>query len=179
VLRRGEGIVAAIAMAERAYNVLFICTGNRARSIIAEAVLNHRGKGKFRAYSAGSHPRGEVHPKVLKLLERNAMPTAELRSKSWEEFAQPGAPAMDFIFTVCDQAAGEVCPVWPGTPMTAHWGVADPDAATVQEVERKIWEAYRELETRILLFTSLRLEEVDRMGLRERLDEIGKTRSSN
>jgi len=166
-------------MAERAYNVLFICTGNRARSIIAEAVLNHRGKGKFRAYSAGSHPRGEVHPKVLKLLERNAMPTAELRSKSWEEFAQPGAPAMDFIFTVCDQAAGEVCPVWPGTPMTAHWGVADPDAATVQEVERKIWEAYRELETRILLFTSLRLEEVDRMGLRERLDEIGKTRSSN
>lgn len=160
-------------MAARVYNVLFICTGNRARSIIAEAVLNHRGRGKFRAFSAGSHPRGEVHPLVLKLLESNAMPTAELRSKSWEEFARPGAPSMDFIFTVCDQAAGEVCPVWPGTPMTAHWGVADPDAATVEEVERKIWRAYRELETRILLFTSLRLEELDRMSLKKRLDEIG------
>ena len=166
-------------MAERIYNVLFICTGNRARSIIAEAVLNHRGKNKFRAFSAGSHPRGEVHPMVLKLLEKLGMPTAGLRSKSWEEFAQPGAPSMDFIFTVCDQAAGELCPVWPGTPMTAHWGVADPDAATVQEVERKIWRAYRELETRILIFTNLRLEELDRMSLKKRLDEIGGTRSSN
>jgi arsenate reductase len=166
-------------MAERIYNVLFICTGNRARSIIAEAVLNHRGKNKFRAFSAGSHPRGEVHPKVLTLLEKNGMATAGLRSKSWEEFAQAGAPSMDFIFTVCDQAAGEVCPVWPGTPMTAHWGVADPDAATVEEVERKIWQAYRELDTRIQIFTSLRLEELDRMSLKKRLDEIGKARSDN
>ena len=166
-------------MAERVYNVLFICTGNRARSIIAEAVLNQRGRGKFRAFSAGSHPRGEVHPLVLKLLENNAMPAAGLRSKSWEEFARPDARAMDFIFTVCDQASGEVCPVWPGTPMTAHWGVADPDAATIEEVERAIWRAYRELDTRILLFTSLRLEELDRMSLKKRLDEIGKTRSSN
>jgi arsenate reductase (thioredoxin) len=164
---------------DRIYNVLFICTGNRARSIIAEAVLNYRGKGKFRAYSSGSHPRGEVHPIVLKLLENNGMPTAELRSKSWDEFAEAGAPAMDFIFTVCDQAAGEVCPVWPGTPMTAHWGVADPDASSAAEVERKIWQAYRELETRILLFTSLRLEELDRMSLKNRLDEIGQTRSSS
>ena len=165
-------------MTDRIYNLLFICTGNRARSIIAEAVMNHRGKGKFRAFSAGSHPRGEVHPMVMDLLERNRLPTAGLRSKSWDEFAQPGAPAMDFIFTVCDQAAGEVCPVWPGTPMTAHWGVADPDAATIEEVERAIWRAYRELDTRILLFTSLRLEELDRMSLKKRLDEIGKTRSS-
>jgi arsenate reductase (thioredoxin) len=166
-------------MAERAYNVLFICTGNRARSIIAEAVLNHRGKNQFRAFSAGSHPRGEVHPMVLKLLEKNGMPTAGLRSKSWEEFARPDAPSMDFIFTVCDQAAGEVCPVWPGTPMTAHWGVADPDAATAAEVERKIWTAYRELETRIQIFTSLRLDELDRMSLKKHFDEIGKTRSSS
>jgi arsenate reductase len=165
-------------MADRVYNVLFICTGNRARSIMAEAVLNRRGKGKFRAFSAGSHPKGEVHPMVLQLLEKNGLPTAGLRSKSWQEFAEPGAPAMDFIFTVCDQAAGEVCPVWPGTPMTAHWGVADPDAATATEVERAIWRAYRELETRILLFTSLRLEELDKMSLKKRLDEIGKTRSS-
>jgi arsenate reductase len=165
-------------MPDRIYNVLFICTGNRARSIIAETVLNYRGKGKFRAFSAGSHPHGQVNPMVLKLLEKNGMPTAGLRSKSWDEFAEPGAPAMDFIFTVCDQAAGEVCPVWPGTPMTAHWGVADPDAATKAEVERKIWQAYRELDTRILLFTSLRLEELDRMSLKKRLDEIGKTRSS-
>lgn len=166
-------------MAERVYNVLFICTGNRARSIIAEAVLNHRGKNKFHAFSAGSHPRGEVHPMVLKLLEKNGMPTAGLRSKSWGEFARPDAPSMDFIFTVCDQAAGEVCPVWPGTPMTAHWGVADPDAATAAEVERAIWRAYRELETRIQLFTSLRLDELDRMSLKKRLDEIGRTRSSS
>ena len=166
-------------MPDHVYNVLFICTGNRARSIIAEAVLNYRGKGKFRAYSAGSHPRGEVHPMVLKLLENNGMPTAGLRSKSWDEFAKPAAPAMDFIFTVCDQAAGEVCPVWPGTPMTAHWGVADPDAATSAEVERAIWRAYRELDTRILLFTSLRLEELDRMSLKKRLDEIGTTRPSS
>jgi len=170
-------------MPDHVYNVLFICTGNRARSIIAEAGLNYRSKGKFRAYSAGSHPRGEVHPMVLKLLDNNGMPTAELRSKSWQEFAedfaQPGAPKMDFIFTVCDQAAGEVCPVWPDTPMTAHWGVADPDAATSAEVERAIWRAYRELDTRILLFTSLRLEELDRMSLKKSLDEIGKTHSSN
>jgi len=166
-------------MHDRVYNVLFICTGNRARSIIAEAVLNRRGKGKFRAFSAGSHPSGEVHPMVLQLLEKNGLPIAGLRSKSWQEFAQQDAPAMDFIFTVCDQAAGEVCPVWPGTPMTAHWGVADPDAATGAEVERKIWQAYRELETRILLFTSLRLEELDRMSLKKRLDEIGKTRASD
>jgi arsenate reductase len=165
-------------MPDRIYNVLFICTGNRARSIIAEAVMNHRGKGKFRAFSAGSHPHGEVNPMVLKMLENNGLPTAGLRSKSWDEFGEPGAPVMDFIFTVCDQAAGEVCPVWPGTPMTAHWGVADPDAATKAEVERKIWQAYRELETRILLFTNLRLEELDRLSLKKRLDEIGKTRSS-
>ena len=165
-------------MLDRVYNVLFICTGNRARSIIAETVLNYRGKGKFRGFSAGSHPHGQVNPMVLKLFEKNGIPTAGLRSKSWDEFAQPGAPAMDFIFTVCDQAAGEVCPVWPGTPMTAHWGVVDPDGATADELERAIWRAYRELDTRILLFTSLRLEELDRMSLKKRLDEIGKTRSS-
>jgi arsenate reductase (thioredoxin) len=166
-------------MPDRVFNVLFICTGNRARSIFAESLLNHRGKGKFRAYSAGSHPRGEVHPMVMDLLERNGLPTAGLRSKSWDEFAEPGAPAMDFIFTVCDQAAGEVCPIWPGTPMTAHWGVADPDSAPSAEVERAIWRAYRELDTRILLFTSLRLEELDRMSLKKRLDEIGRTHSSS
>jgi len=164
---------------EERYNVLFLCTGNSARSIMAEAILNFKGKALVTAYSAGSHPSGAVRPEALKRLEIAGIPTQNLRSKSWDEFAKPGAPAMDFIFTVCDHAAGEVCPVWPGTPMTAHWGVADPDAATGAEVERKIWQAYRELETRILLFTSLRIEELDRMSLKKRLDEIGKTRSSN
>jgi arsenate reductase (thioredoxin) len=163
-------------MADRIYNVLFICTGNSARSIMAEAVLNRRGSGRFHAFSAGSHPKPEVHPLAIELLAKNGISTAGLRSKNWDEFARPGAPAMDFIFTVCDKAAGEVCPVWPGTPMTAHWGVADPAAVTgtPEEQRRAFWRAFRELDTRINLFTSLRLDDLDAMSIKRRLDEIGK-----
>ena len=157
------------------YNVLFLCTGNSARSILAEALLNHWGKGRFRAYSAGSFPKGAVHPMALEQLSAAGLPTAGFRSKSWNEFAQPGAPVMDFVFTVCDQAAAEVCPVWPGQPMTAHWGVPDPASVEGSEATRRqaFRSAFRELEARIKLFMSLRVGALDRLSLKRRVDEIG------
>jgi arsenate reductase (thioredoxin) len=164
----------------RTYNVLFLCTGNSARSIIAESLLNTLGKGKFRAFSAGSFPKGEVHPLAVELLKRSNLPTENLRSKSWDEFAAPGAPPLDLIFTVCDSAAGEVCPVWPGKPITAHWGIADPAAADGTDAEKAFAfrKAFRELETRIKLLLSLRLDSLDRMALHARLSEIGKSNST-
>jgi arsenate reductase (thioredoxin) len=159
----------------RPFNVLFLCTGNSARSILGEAILNRIGGTKFRAYSAGSHPQGEVHPAALKLLAGMGYPTANLRSKPWDEFAGPDAPPLDFVFTVCDSAAAEVCPIWPGQPMTAHWGVPDP--ATVQgsdvEVALAFADAYRVLNTRIGLFASLPISGLSRLSLQKRLDEIG------
>jgi arsenate reductase len=145
-----------IAVADRAYNVLFLCTGNSARSILAEALLNHFGNGRFRAFSAGSFPKGAVHPMAIELLRRMDLPTKDLRSKSWDEFAAPGAPALDFIFTVCDNAAGEVCPIWPGNPVTAHWGIADPAAVEdATERSRAFRKAAAELEARIKLFINV------------------------
>ena len=166
-------------MADRTYNVLFLCTGNSARSILAEALLNQRGQGRFRAFSAGSQPKGAVHPLALELLRQAGLPTAELRSKSWDEFAAPGAPPIDFIFTVCDNAAGEVCPIWPGKPMTAHWGIADPAAVEGTELEKAVAfrKAFKELEGRVKLFTSLRVDSLDRMTLQSKLREIGKSDS--
>ncbi len=164
-------------MVEKVRHVLFLCTGNSARSILAEAILGRLGAGRFRAHSAGSHPKGRVHPMALELLHERGYETAGLRSKSWEEFAGPGAPSLDFVFTVCDDAAGEACPVWPGRPVTTHWGVADPAAFEGREPERR-WlfrRVYRELERRIELLTRLSLESLDRRGLQARLDEIGKT----
>jgi len=158
-------------------NVLFLCTGNSARSILAEAYLNSAGRGRFIAYSAGSHPAGKVHPFALELLQKNRLPTNGLRSKNWDEFAQPGAPKLDFVFTVCDNAAGETCPVWPGQPVTAHWGIADPAAATDSEQEKRkaFLRAFTELSARINLLLALPLEKLDRLTLKRRLDEIGKT----
>lgn len=168
-------------MADRPYNVLFLCTGNSARSIIAEALINQRGRGRFRGLSAGSHPRGAVHPMALQLLERMDLPTDGLRSKSWDEFAAPGAAPLDFVFTVCDNAAGEICPVWPGQPMTAHWGVADPAAVEGTDADRRL--AFRAtlqaLDNRIRIFTSLPLASLDRIKLQERLDAIGETALAN
>ncbi|HEY5305599.1 MAG TPA: arsenate reductase ArsC [Pseudolabrys sp.] len=163
-------------MTERPYNVLFLCTGNSARSIMAEAILNRAGAGKFMAYSAGSHPKGEVHPRTLQLLKRLNYATADFRSKPWDEFAVPDAPHLDFVFTVCDNAANEACPVWPGQPMTAHWGVPDPAAATGTEAEIGLAfsEAYRQLNNRISIFISLSLARLDKLSLKKRLDEIGK-----
>jgi arsenate reductase len=162
-------------MVERVYNTLFLCTGNSARSIFGEALLNQLGRGRFRAYSAGSHPRGEVNPHALELLKRLHFSTDGLRSKSWNEFAQPGAPKLDFVFTVCDNAAAATCPIWPGQPMTAHWGVADPAAVagTEQQMTRAFSDAFLHLRRRILLFVSLPLEKLNRLSLQERLDEIG------
>jgi arsenate reductase (thioredoxin) len=163
----------------KTYNVLFfLCTGNSARIILAEALLEHWGRGRFRAYSAGSFPRGAVHPLALDLLENADLDTSGLRSKSWDEFAKPGAPEMDFVFTVCDQAAGEVCPIWPGEPVTAHWGMPDPAAVegTQAEKRRAFREAYLVLENRIKLFTSLRLEALDRLAVKWNVDEIGRLR---
>ena len=159
------------------YNVLFLCTGNSARSIMAEALLNLRGAGRFQAYSAGSHPKGEVHPLALEVLKRNHLPVEQLRSKSWDEFATADAPRLDFVFTVCDRAAAEVCPFWPGQPMTAHWGVQDPAEATGSAAEqaRAFQQAFRELDARIMNFTSLRLESLDQLTLQRQLDAIGKT----
>jgi arsenate reductase len=159
-----------------AFNVLFLCTGNSARSILAEAYLNSAGKGRFTAYSAGSHPAGKVNPFALALIEKNRMPAKGLRSKSWDEFAKPGAPKLDFVFTVCDNAAGEVCPVWPGQPITAHWGIADPAAvAGTDDVKRKAFlRAFTELTTRINLLLALPLDKLDRMSLKRKLDDIGK-----
>jgi arsenate reductase len=165
-------------MTDRPYNVLFLCTGNSARSIMGEALLNHWGKGRFRAFSAGSHPKGQVHPMTLEVLRNMRMPTAGLRSKSWDEFATPDSPPLDFVFTVCDHAAKEFCPIWPRQPMKAHWGVADP-AATEGNDEAKLRAfevAFRELDARIKIFSSLRLEQLDRLSLQRRLDEIGDMR---
>jgi protein-tyrosine-phosphatase len=163
-------------MADRIYNVLFLCTGNSARSILAEVLIDHCGRGRFKGYSAGSFPRGQVHPMALDLLRRLDLPSAGLRSKSWDEFGRPGAPVMDFVITVCDQAAGEVCPVWPGNPITAHWGVPDPAAAEGDERARRraFSDAYRALESRIRLFTSLRPEALDRLALKRQIDRIGR-----
>jgi arsenate reductase len=162
----------------KTYNVLFLCTGNSARSIIAEALLDHWGKGQFKGYSAGSYPKGAVHPRALDLLEKAHLHTSGLHGKSWDEFAKPGAPEMDFVFTVCDQAASEVCPVWPGNPVTAHWGVPDPATVEGTEAEkaRAFRYAFQELETRIKLFTSLRLEALDRLANKREVDEIGHLR---
>jgi arsenate reductase len=165
-------------MSARVYNVLFLCTGNSARSILAESLVNHWGRGKFRGFSAGSHPKGQVHPIALDLLHHMKLPTDGLRSKSWDELATPGAPELDFVFTVCDDAAGEVCPSWAGQPVTAHWGIADP--AAVEGSDTVKWLAFRkafsELESRIKIFTSLPLESIDRIKLREHLNAIGKSR---
>ncbi len=163
-------------MSDRIYNVLFLCTGNSARSILAEAILNRVGQGKFKAFSAGSHPKGTVHPYALQLLKTLNYDTSFARSKDWEEFATPGAPQMDFVFTVCDNAANEACPVWPGQPMSAHWGVPDPAAAEGTEAEKHFAfdDAYRMLNNRISIFTSLPMTSLDKMALQRRLDEIGR-----
>jgi arsenate reductase len=157
------------------YNVLFLCTGNSARSILAEALLNHRGKSNFRAFSAGSHPTGRVNPHALHLLESASLPIAGLRSKSWDEFAIPGAPRMDFVFTVCDRAAHEVCPLWPGQPVTAHWGVPDPAAVagSQEQIERAFQEAFLTLDRRIGLFLSLPLSSLDQLAIKKEIDRIG------
>jgi len=166
-------------MSDRPYNVLFLCTGNSARSIIAEALINQWGPGRFRGYSAGSHPKGTVHPIALQLLKKMNLPTEGLRSKSWDEFAAAGAPPLAFVFTVCDNAAGEVCPYWPGQPMTAHWGVPDPAAVRGSDTDKWLAfrDAFRMLDNRIKIFTSLPLESFDRMRLKERLDAIGRARA--
>lgn len=168
-------------MNERIYNVLFLCTGNSARSILAESLLNAItiGRGRFRAYSAGSHPNGKVNPFALELLHTMNLPTEGMRSKSWDQFAGPDAPHMDFVFTVCDNAAGEVCPMWPGQPMTAHWGVEDPAAVEgSDEVRRKAFAlAANLLRNRIQIFANLPLDKLDRLRLKEKLDEIGKNRA--
>jgi protein-tyrosine-phosphatase len=164
-------------VADRPYNVLFLCTGNSARSILAESVLNRLGSGRFRAFSAGSFPKGEVHPYALDLLRRQSYPTEHLRSKSWDEFAVPGAEPLDFVFTVCDNAAGEVCPIWPGQPMTAHWGLPDPAAAEGSEAQRRLAfvDTLRMLNNRIKVFVSLPLESLDKLSLQSRLREIGRS----
>lgn len=159
----------------RTFHVLFLCTGNSARSILAEAILNKSGAGRFHAHSAGSMPKGQVHPQALALLRGLGHDVSDVRSKSWNEFATPGAPQMDFVFTVCDNAANEICPVWPGQPMTAHWGVPDPAAATgtTAEIGAAFAEAYRMLNNRISLFTSLPFDKLDRLSLQKRLHDIG------
>ncbi len=161
---------------QKHYNVLFLCTGNSARSIMAEAILNFKGKSQFTAYSAGSHPSGAVRPEALRQLESARLPTTGLRSKSWEEFARPGAPPLDFVFTVCDNAAKEVCPVWPGQPISAHWSVADPAAVrgTNAEVERAFRDAFFVLERRISLFLSLPLASLDGLAVKTEVDNIGR-----
>ena len=161
----------------RPYNILFLCTGNSARSILAEAITNRLGAGRLLAFSAGSMPKAEVNPHAITLLKRLGYPTDGLRSKSWDEFAAPGAPALDFVFTVCDNAAAEVCPIWPGQPMTAHWGLADPAAASGSDAEIAVAfaEAYRQLNNRISTFASLPIASLDALSLQRRLDEIGRT----
>jgi arsenate reductase len=162
-------------MSDRVYNVLFLCTGNSARSILAESILNHQGKGRFKAFSAGSHPKGEVHPLALELLQQQHFPVDALRSKSWDEFAAADAPKLDFVFTVCDNAAGEVCPIWPGQPMTAHWGIEDP-AAVVGDAEalrQAMSHAIRLLHRRIMLFVSLPMGKLDVISLQREVAGIG------
>ncbi len=165
-------------MTDRIYNVLFLCTGNSARSILAEAILNQIGKGRFRAYSAGSHPAGKVNPYVLEMLAAQNLPVAELRSKSWDEFAAPGAPALDFVFTVCDNAAGEVCPVWPGQPVSAHWGIEDPAAVQGDDAARRraVHTALQLLNRRISVFINLPFAKLDKMALKQEVDSIGRLR---
>lgn len=165
-------------MTDRIYNVLFLCTGNSARSILAEAILNQIGKGRFRAYSAGSHPAGQVNPYVLETLAAQNLPVAELRSKSWDEFAVPGAPALDFVFTVCDNAAGEVCPVWPGQPISAHWGIEDPAAVKGDDAARRhaVHTALQLLNRRISVFINLPFAKLDKMALKQEVDSIGRLR---
>ena len=161
------------------YNVLFLCTGNSARSIMAEALLNAMSQGRYKAYSAGSHPTGKVNPYALEQIAQARFSTEELRSKAWDEFAQPGAPDLHFVFTVCDNAAGEVCPIWPGQPITAHWGIADPAAVEGpdEQIRKAFLTAFNTLSRRISLFTSLRLETLDRLALKQQLDQIGKSAS--
>ncbi len=162
---------------ENVYNVLFLCTGNSARSIIAEAIINRVGAGKFIGYSAGSDPKGEVNPHTIRLLKQLNYKTDEFRSKNWDEFARPGAPALDFVFTVCDNAANEVCPIWPGQPMSAHWGIPDPAAATGSDAEIALAfsDAYRLLNNRIAIFCALPFSSLDRLSLQKRLSDIGKS----
>jgi arsenate reductase (thioredoxin) len=157
-------------------NVLFLCTGNSSRSILAEAILNQKGRPNFTAYSAGSHPTGRINPYAIKQLEMAKLPVSNLRSKSWDEFAKPGAPKMDFVFTVCDSAANEICPVWPGQPITAHWGVPDPAAVagSTEEIERTFRDAYLTLHRRIGLFLSLPLSSLDILSVKKEVDRIGK-----
>lgn len=163
-------------MVDRTFNVLFLCTGNSARSIMAEAILKRLGAGKFRAYSAGSQPKGRLNPHAIQLLQSLGYETSGFRSKSWNEFARPGAPALDFVFTVCDNAAGETCPVWPGQPMTAHWGVPDPAEAkgSPAEIALAFKDAYRMLHQRIGVFTALPIRSLDQLSLQQRLKEIGR-----
>lgn len=164
-------------MGEKQYNVLVLCTGNSARSILGEVLFNAMGKGRFKAYSAGSKPAGKVNPGALELLQQQGIGTGGLRSKSWDEFAAPGAPQFDFIFTVCDNAAGEVCPVWPGKPATAHWGIPDPAHVEGDEARRAAFrKAYEQLARRIQLFMSLPIEKLDKLALKEKLAEIGRIR---
>ena len=165
-------------MPDRVFNVLFLCTGNSARSILAEAILNTLGKGRFRGFSAGSHPAGRVNPFAIEFLQAHGMQVADLRSKNWDEFAAPGAPKMDFIFTVCDNAAGEVCPVWPGQPVSAHWGIEDPAAVggADEDKRRAFSHAASLMNRRIALFTSLPLEKLQGMSIKRELDEIGRLR---
>jgi arsenate reductase (thioredoxin) len=160
----------------KTYNVLFLCTGNSARSVLAEVIMNQVGGGRFRGYSAGSFPKGEVNPFAIDLLRQLKLPTDGLRSKSWDEFARAGAPALHFVFTVCDNAAGEACPVWPGQPMTAHWGIPDPAAVEGSDAQKSLAfrEAFKSLENRLKVFTSLPLASIDRLSLQQRLDEIGR-----
>ena len=163
-------------MPDKQFNVLFLCTGNSARSILAEVLLNNLGKGSFQAYSAGSHPTGQVNPFAIDLLNKSHLVTGRPRSKSWEEFAAAGAPQLDFVFTVCDKAAGEVCPVWPGQPMTAHWGIEDPALAEGSDEDKRkaFLTAYTQLHRRISMFVSLPIEKLDRLSLQHRLDAIGR-----
>jgi arsenate reductase len=166
---------------DRPYNVLFLCTGNSARSIMAEAILGREGRRSFRAYSAGSHPKGRVHPYVLDLLRKLNFDVGKLRSKDWSEFARPDAPPLDFVFTLCDDAAAEACPVWPGQPMTAHWGLPDPAAASGNEAEIRLAfaDAFRMLNNRISIFVNLPLRSLDQLSLQKQLDRIGKTREGD
>jgi arsenate reductase (thioredoxin) len=164
-------------MTSQPFNVLFLCTGNSARSIIGEAIINRVGAGRFKGYSAGSMPKGQVHPLTLRLLNQLNYDTTRLRSKPWDEFSAPGAPQLDFVFTVCDNAANETCPIWPGQPMSAHWGVPDPAAVEGSDSEKALAfaDTYRMLNSRIGIFTSLPLASLDKLSLQRRLDEIGKT----
>ena len=168
-------------MSEKPFNVLFLCTGNSARSILAESLVTHWGRGKFVGFSAGSSPKGSVHPIAIELLKHMKLPSEGMRSKSWDEFANPGAPQLDFVFTVCDNAAGEMCPIWPGQPMTAHWGVEDPAGVEGSETEKWLAfrKAFKELESRIKIFTSLPIRSLDRVKLQQTLHDIGKTHAAD